>query len=65
MSRYSGCSVSFSRRSAQSHTIEANTLHAMKMARHGATNRISWPRLGASTGTVRNTTKVNDITRAM
>src|ERR1700693_5541833 len=63
--RYSGGSVSFSRSSAHSHTIAAYAPHAMKIMRHGATNKISWPRLGASTGTVRNTTKVNDITRAM
>jgi hypothetical protein len=37
----------------------------MKMERQGHASKISCPTLGAITGTIRNTTNVSDITRAI
>ena len=36
----------------------------MNIERHGPANSTSCPRLGAMTGTIKNTTKVSDMTRA-
>src|ERR1700743_710254 len=63
--RYSGCSVSGSRTKPQLATAAAKTANTTKMYRQGAAMRISCPRLGARIGTIRNTTKVRDITRAI
>jgi hypothetical protein len=45
--------------------IAANSARPKKIARHEATIRVSWPKLGASTGMSRKTRKTRLISRAI
>ena len=63
--RYSGCSVSGSRRYTQIPTTTAMTAIPLKIQRQLATSSTAWPKVGASIGTIMNTTEMVDIIRAI
>jgi hypothetical protein len=63
--RFSGLKVSGSLRAAQMATMIPKSARNPKTPRQLTKSRRTWPTLGAAIGTIRNTKKIMDRTRAM